>query len=395
MKYVTSLFAQLLTHFPRTEFQGLVKRHQAERGAKGFTCWTQFVSMLFCQLSRAESLREICGGLACCLGKLNHLGVERSPKKSTLAYANEHRPAALYEELFYVALARFRGQHLLGRQKKFRFKNKLLLLDSTVISLCLSLFPWAQFRQKKGAVKLHVVLDHEDLMPHFITITEGKRHEIPVMKRTMTFPKGSIVVVDKGYIDYGTFGDWTRAGIFFVTRAKHDATFDVLERRESKGDGVLEDTIVQINGQHVKDKCPYPLRLVRFWDAEEGREFTFLTNSLKLAARTIADIYRERWKIETFFRTIKQTLRIKSFVGTSENALRIQIWTALIAMLLLKWLHHLSKAKWSLSNLAAMLRMNLVTYRHLSDWLNYPYGTPPITPWDTQLSFGFGQPGGA
>ena len=161
-----SLFNQLLQHFPRTEFAALVKKHDAERAAKGFSCWTQLVAMLFCQLGSADSLREICNGLACCLGKLVHLGIGMAPNKSTLSYANEHRPAALYEDLFYTALGRFRDEKGLGsRKQKFRFKNKLLSLDSTTITLCLEMFPWAKFRRAKGGVKAHVLLDHDDYLP--------------------------------------------------------------------------------------------------------------------------------------------------------------------------------------------------------------------------------------
>ncbi len=176
MATVASLFSQLLHHFPRTEFAALVKEHRAERHAQGFTCWSQFVAMMFCQLARADSLREICGGLSCCLGKLTHLGVGRAPKRSTLSYANGHRPAALYEALFWSALERFRAQGGLGGGKtRFRFKNKLLSLDSTTISLCLSLFPWAEFRRAKGGVKVHVMFDHADYMPSFVLISKACR----------------------------------------------------------------------------------------------------------------------------------------------------------------------------------------------------------------------------
>lgn len=177
MVRVASLFSQLLDHFPRGEFAQLVKKHAAERHAKGFACWTQFVAMLFCQLGRADSLREICNGLACCLGKLRHLGIEKGPNKSTLAYANEHRPAALFEGLFWAAMERFRGQQGIGARKaKFRFKNRLLSLDSTTITLCLSLFPWAKFRRAKGGVKVHVLLDHDDYMPAYVLVTDAKQH---------------------------------------------------------------------------------------------------------------------------------------------------------------------------------------------------------------------------
>jgi hypothetical protein len=178
MVQAASLFNQLLQHFPRTEFAALVRKHKAERAAKGFTCWTQFVAMLFCQLGHADSLREICNGLACCLGRLVYLGIFQAPRRSTLSYANEHRPAALFEELFFTALARFRQEQALGgRRHKFRFKNKLLSLDSTTISLCLSLFPWAKFRRAKGGVKAHVLLDHDDYLPASVLVTEAKRSD--------------------------------------------------------------------------------------------------------------------------------------------------------------------------------------------------------------------------
>src|SRR5689334_4464922 len=175
MVQVASLFNQLLRHFPRTEFAGLVGKHHAERNAKGFDCWTQFVAMLFCQLAHADSLREICNGLSCCMGKLVHLGIKKAPNKSTLSYANEHRPADLYRDLFHTALERFRQQQGIGQRKaKFRFKNKLLSLDSTTITLCLALFPWAKFWHTKGGVKAHVLLDHDDYFPRYVLVTRGR-----------------------------------------------------------------------------------------------------------------------------------------------------------------------------------------------------------------------------
>ena len=206
---VASLFSQLLQYFPRTEFSQLVGKHGAERRAKGFSCWTQLVSMLFCHMAHADSLREICGGLSCCLGKLKHLGISKAPNKSTLSYANQHRPAALYEELFWTMMKRFRQNgHLGSRKRKFRFKNKLLSLDSTTISLCLTLFPWAQFRRAKGGVKVHVLLDHDDYMPSYALITSAKRHDRTVARK-FTLNRGSIVAFDRAYNDYKLFGQWT------------------------------------------------------------------------------------------------------------------------------------------------------------------------------------------
>lgn len=374
MVKVGSLFGQLLAHFPRTEFAALVKEHGAERGAKGFTCWTQMVSMLFCQLGRADSLREICNGLRCCLGKLVHVGIGKAPSKSTLAYANEHRPAVLYQDLFYRSLHYFRNRGGLGqRPGRFRFKNKLLSFDSTTISLCLALFPWATFRRAKGGVKVHVLLDHDHYLPSFVHISEARCHDI-AGARLLALNPGSVVAMDRGYNDYSLFGSWTSKGIFFVTRLKDNASYRIIEKRIAKGKNILVDQIIRLTGIKAEERCPFDLRMVVVWDPLKEREIVLLTNHLEFAASTIAAIYKERWQIEIFFKALKQTLTVKSFVGTSENALRIQIWTALIAMLLIKWLHHLSRARWSLSNMASMLRLNLFAYRDLQEWLRDPFG---------------------
>jgi hypothetical protein len=390
-----SLFSQLLGQFPRTEFASLVKKHSAERGAKGFTCWTQFVSMLFCQVSRTDSLREICNGLACCLGKLTHLGILKAPNKSTLSYANEHRPAELFEDLFWVALQRFRDQGALGPKKhKFRFKNKLLSFDSTTISLCLSVFPWAKFRRAKGGVKAHVLLDHADYMPAFVHISEAKKHDSRALA-LLHLNAGSIVAMDMAYNDYKQFARWTEAGIHFVTRMKDNAAYYPIEVLEvPKYRNILADELILLTGSGAQEKCPHTLRRIVVWDEEKQKELVLLTNHLDFGATTISAIYKARWQIELFFKALKQNLKIKTFVGTSENAIRIQIWTALIALLLLKWLHYLSKARWSLSNLASMLRLNLFTYRKLREWLDEPYNTPPTQPVPQQLYLplpGFGQ----
>ena len=386
-----SLFNQLLQHFPRNEFGALVKKHNAERAAKGFTCWTQFVSMLFSQLGRADSLREICNGLACCLGKLVHIGIAKAPRRSTLSYANQHRPAALFEDLFKTALARFRDQQMLGlRQHKFRFKNKLLSLDSTTITLCLSLFPWAKFRRAKGGVKAHVLLDHDDYLPAYVLLTEAKRSDVKLADAFNLNP-GSIVAMDRGYNDYALFGRWTAAGIFFVTRLKDDAVFEVVEERQvPQKSQIISDHIIRLTSAKAQTDCPCLLRHILVWDPDKERAIDLLTNHLEFGATTIAAIYKDRWQIELFFKALKQNLKVKSFVGTSRNALLIQIWTALIAILLLKWLYHLSKAKWSFSNLASMLRLNLFTYRDLRRWLENPFGTPPLVPLAEQLTLNLG-----
>jgi hypothetical protein len=395
MVKVASLFGQLLVHIPRARFNALLDQHQAERHAKGFACWTQLVAMLFCHLAHADSLREICNGLACCLGKLNHLGVARAPNKSTLSYANAHRPAALFEDLFWTLAEHFRRHSALGARKtRFRFKNKLLSLDSTTITLCLTLFPWASFRRAKGGVKVHVLLDHDDYMPSWVLIDEARRHDRLAAGQLRLNP-GSIIAMDKAYNDYGLFAQWCAQGVWFVTRMKDNACYEVVQDRPTpRGRPILADQTIVLTGVGAADKCPHTLRRVVVWDAEHEREIVLLTNHLTFGATTISAIYKDRWEIELFFKTLKQQLKVKTFVGTSENALRIQIWTALIALLLLKWLHHLSRARWSLSNLAAMLRLNLFTYRELMDWLHEPFGTPPRAPDDAgpiQLVLDLGQ----
>jgi Domain of unknown function (DUF4372)/Transposase DDE domain len=369
-----SMFSQLLKLFPRTEFQALVKRTHAERHARGFTCWGQFVAMLFCQLGRAHSLREICGGLRSSEGKLKHLGIT-APSRSTLAYANEHRPWQLYRAVFQELLGRC--QSAVPARRKFRFKNKLVSLDSTVIDLCATLFDWAKFRRTKGAVKLHCLLDHDGYLPSVVVVTEGKRHDVRVA-RTLRFDPGTIVVLDRAYVDYAWFGRLTGDGVFFVTRLKDNALYRVVERRRPpERSPVQRDEVIRLTGVAAETKCPHDLRRVEVYVPEKDETLVFLTNQLALGATTIAAIYKDRWQIELFFKALKQNLKIKTFVGTSANALKVQVWTALIAMLLLKYLQLRSRFAWSLSNLVALLRMNLFTHRDLWCWLDQPFEGPP------------------
>ena len=373
-----SLFSQLVAIFNRGRFHSLVFHHKAERYCKGFDSWDHFVAMLFCQLAQAKSLREICGGLSCCLGKLRHLGFKKAPNKSTLSYANAHRPWQMYQDLFYQTLEICK---LAGTGKhRFRFKNKLLSLDSSTISLCLSLFPWAKFRRTKGAVKLHLLLDHDGYLPSYAYISNGKKHDVTVARKVPLSPY-SIVAMDKGYNDYSLFAYWTEHVIFFVTRLKDNATYTVVEERPvPQNRNILSDQLIQFSGYSAQKKCPHILRRVEVWDKEQNRRIVLLTNHLEFGATTISAIYKDRWKIELFFKDLKQNLKVKTFVGTSENALFIQIWTALIAMLLIKYLQFKSKIAWSLSNLVAFLRWNLFTYRDLWEWIDDPFEVLPITP---------------
>jgi hypothetical protein len=374
MNRVCSIFAQLLQLFPREQFQQAVNQHAGDRHARGFTCWGQFVAMLFCQLGQAKSLREICNGLMAIEGKLKHLGIGTAPNKSTLAYANEHRPWEVYQTLF---------EQLLGKcysvaqgKKKFRFKNKLLSLDSTSIDLCATLFDWAKYKRTKGAVKVHLLLDNEGYLPCFACLTDGKSHDITAA-RQMHFQPGTIVVMDKGYVDYDWWNQLSQQGVYFVTRLKKDLKWKELESRPvPQKSSILRDQIIEI--RPYRRNYTLKLRIVTMWDAENQEEIQFLTNHLEFGTTTIARIYKERWQIEIFFKSLKQLLRVKTFVGTSANALKTQIWTALIAMLILKYLKLRSSFGWSLSNLVALLRQQLFVYRDLYRWIDDPFQAPPL-----------------
>jgi hypothetical protein len=380
------MFSQILKLIPRTDFERIVKETGAEYRAKGLSSWSQFVAMLFCQLGRAHSLREIEGGLKSCEGKLAHLGIE-APARSSLSYANSHRPWELFEKVFY-GLYGIVAAKAVGK-KKFRFKNKLVSLDSTVIDLCLSLYDWAKFRRTKGAVKLHLVLDHDGYLPCFGLITDGKVADVKAAHQ-MHFAPGTIVVDDRGYNDYRLFAYWTASGVFFVTRMKNNALFEVVEERAvPQNRNILKDQIVRLTGPGASDKCPHRLRRVEAVREDTGEVLVFLTNHLGLGASTVAAIYKDRWQIELFFKTLKQNLKIKTFVGTSANAVKTQIWTALIAMLLLRYLQLISRFGWSLSNLVALLRMNLFAHRDLMAWLNEPFATPPDPQDNPQAALAF------
>ena len=386
MKASCSMFSQILKLIPRSDFERIVRQTGAEYRSKGLSSWSQFVAMLFCQLGRAHSLREIEGGLKSCEGKLAHLGIE-APARSSLSYANGHRPWELFEQVFYGLFATVAAKAV-GR-KKFRFKNKLVSLDSTVIDLCLSMYDWAKFRRTKGAVKLHLVLDHDGYLPCFGLITEGKVHDVRAAHQ-IQFAPGTVVVDDRGYNDYRLFAKWTETGVYFVTRMKDNAQFEVIEEHAvPQNRNILKDQTIRLTGTGAQDKCPHLLRRVEAVREDTGGILVFLTNHHGLGASTIAAIYKDRWQIELFFKALKQNLKIKTFVGTSANAVKTQIWTALISMLLLRYLQLSSRFGWSLSNLVALLRMNLFTHRNLMAWLDKPFATPPDPQDNLQAALAF------
>jgi Transposase DDE domain/Domain of unknown function (DUF4372) len=381
MTRVTSIFSQILQLFPRLEFENAVKFHKADRHSRGFSCWGQFIAMVFCQLARAHSLREITQGLAASEGKLRHLGLPEAPKRSTLAYANAHRPWQLYQMIFEILYRRC--ETTAGRaQQKFSFTHKLLSIDSTVITVCTALFQWANYTRRKGALKLHLLLDHDGYLPKFAVITPGKQSDISVALQ-MQFEPGTMLVFDRGYIRYGWWAELAKKGIWFVSRLRENANYEVIETYPLPPDPDPEEKRTRVTAdrkivfpEQKKQKNRPEFRLVEI-TTEEGKVLEFITNAHHLDALTIAAVYKDRWQIETFFRSLKQLLKIKTFVGTNENAVRIQIWTALIAMLILRYLKLRASYNWSLSNLLALLRQQLFVHRDLWAWLNEPFEPPP------------------
>jgi hypothetical protein len=358
----TTLFTQTLSFIPRHVFQKLETKHKTGRSSRRFGFKEQFTVMAFLQLAARRSMRD---GLRCLAAAGNHLyhwGL-KSVARSTFADANNSRPAGFFKDLFSQMYNLCRPH---APKHKFHFKSKLFSLDATTIRLCLSLFPWASFRQRKGGVKMHTLLDHDGHIPAFVAVTGARTHESRVA-RILELPKGSIVVFDKAFNSYAWFRLLGQKGVFFVTRLKQNAVYKLLERRTvDRKTGVNSDHIIEV----VSGAAPFCLRRIGYRDPENGKHYEFLTNHFRLAAKTIADIYKERWQIEIFFREIKQNLRIKTFVGNTENAVLIQIYTALTVYLLLAYQKFLSRFSLSIQQLCQIIQLNLFGTRSLDELLN-------------------------
>lgn len=379
MSSVCSIFNQITALFPRGEFEQAVRKHNAERHARGFRCWSQFVAMLFCQLTQAQSLREICGGLACSEGKLRHLGVESAPRRSTLSYANEHRPWQLYQSVFEQLYSKCRGEldraHKRGCKRRFRFQHRLMSVDASLVFLLAKAFDWPQYHRGKGALKLHLALDHDGFLPRMAVISDANKPEVTVA-REWSFPRGTTLLFDKGFTDYAWFDKLTDDGVKFITRMRKDAHYETLCEAEPEPDTrQRREQLIQLGAE--RRIMRNPLRRIELDPLSGHEEFVLLTNHIELDAETLVQLYAERWQIEQFFRLLKQNLRVKTFVGTSANAVLIQIWTALIAILLLKYLKLRATFHWSFANLLAMLRLQLFVYRDLQQWLDQPFRAPP------------------
>ena len=356
-----TVFSQLLKLIPRHEFETLANKHHSGRSFRTASRWSQFVTMAMAQLSGRDSLRDIAENISAQAHRLYHFDSAKLTR-SNLYRINEDKPYALYEALFGKLLSRCQG---MAPGHDFRFDNPLYSLDASTIDLCLSAFPWADFRTTKGAIKLHVGLNHAGYLPEFVTITDGKTSDIEA-GRALEFPRGSMVAIDRGYNDYAWYNQLTEKGIFFVTRLKSNAKTRIVSRRTVlSGKGLTSDQTIKFTGAQTAKKCPVQLRRIGYRDPETGKHYVFLTNNFKLAAKTIADIYKARWQVELFFKWIKQNLKIKSFVGTSKNAVMTQIWIALCVYLLLAFIKFQSKLKKSMQQILRLLQLNLFEKRDL------------------------------
>lgn len=369
-----TLFSQIISKLDRIKFLKLVKEKETDKHQKGYNSWTHLVAMLFGQFAKSQSIRDISNGLRSATGNLNHLGIQKAPSKSSISYQNKNRNWELFRDYYYQLLGSL-GQQAGFKQVKFKIKSKIFFLDATTISLCLSIFDWAKYKTAKGAVKMHTLLDFDGNLPSYVNITDGKTadnkgaYEIPLLK-------GSVIVADRFYNDFYLLNLWDSKGVYFVVRHKENIQYTVIKENElpeSRHQHILTDEFIELKNPLSKERYPKKLRRVAVWDDLNKQVIELITNQLTWTANTIGELYKSRWNVEIFFRDIKQLLHIKSFIGTSQNAVMIQIWTALITILLLKALKAMAKFNWHLSNLVAFIRLNLFVKINLQHWIDKPF----------------------
>jgi len=382
MAHCNTILSQILKLVPRHEFEVLANKHHSGRMFRSASRWSQFVIMAFGQLSGRRSLRDLVDNISAQQQRLYHLGSAKL-SRSNLSRINENKPHELYQSLFAALLKRCQT---IAPGHGFRFNNELYSMDASTIDLCLSVFPWTSFRKAKGGIKLHVAMNHKGHLPEFVTVTEARTHEVNEGRR-VDFPKDSIVAVDRGYTDYECYKTLSGKGVYFVARLKSNATTRIVERRKvDRSKGLSSDHTIEFTSVTTSKRCPIALRRIRYRDPTTGKRYEFLTNNFSLAASTIAAIYKSRWQIELFFKWIKQNLKIKTFMGTSKNAVMTQIRIALCVYLLIAYLKFLSKSKKSMQQILNLLQMNLFEKWCIHDLLHgRSTERIPINP--DQLSF--------
>lgn len=362
MSFQSSVCKQMLSLVSRLDFEKYVKKYDGDKRMRTLNCYSQFVHLFSAQLAGRESLRDTVESGRTLQTKFYHLGC-RPVKRSTLSDANNRRDNRIYQDLFFTLYQRVQG---LAPKYKLNLPRELYVIDSTTIDLCLTLYPWARFRKNKAGVKLHTLMKCAGSLPKFINITDAKTHdakgasEIPI-------PKGSFLAIDKAYHDFAKYNEYNNNDIRFVTRLKTNAAFKVIDTIESGHPAVMADEIIEFTGHCTHKKYPHPLRKITWRDPETQKLLIFLTNELELPAPTVADIYRARWEIELFFKIIKQNLKIKRFFGCSENAVRTQIWIAMIVYLMISFLKFRNNSTYSVQQLFRILQINLFQRTSLTE----------------------------
>ena len=373
------IFSQLLSLIDRSKVSGLVNRHQADYYYKALPTWKHLVSMLYCSFSGATALRELSTGLLAVQNKLNHLGIDKAPKRSTLSDGNKKRSSRIFGDIYMQLVQKFQFGYSDSRIPKHVFK-RLYLIDSTVFSLFKNILSVAGRPRKdgrsKGGIKAHTMVKASEMMPTLVRFTAGSVHDHTFLKELM-LPTGSYVVMDKGYTDHSQYLQWSQQGVYYITRMRDNAAYAPLKslditHTDQEQTTIISDTIINIAVKKQQEVVYLQQRKIVAWDTDKKRSFVFLTNNIDEDAQTIAYIYKYRWQIELLFKKIKQNYPLKYFLGDNQNAIEIQIWCSLIALLLTEVFRSRTSRKWAFSNMVALIRFHLMNYVHLIDFLNDP-----------------------
>jgi len=370
------------------DFKKMVSEHKGDKGTRNFSTRNLLSVMLYVHMASKQSLRDIIDSLESRSNLWYHLGLN-SLSRNNLSHALKNRSHKIFERTFYSLLSKLQNERGFVNDKRFKFKMPVRSLDSTTISLCLTLFDWATFRKKKGGIKLHVMFNNKEQIPELVNMSNAGTHDIS-MANSFDIVENSIYVFDKGYICFKFLEKINKNRAFFVTRTKSNTQYKIIKRQPKSREGIKADWIVSFSSYKSKD-YPKQLRVVRYYDKETKKIYEFMTNNFTLSAKTIADIYKSRWDIELFFKWIKQNLKIKTFIGTSENAVKIQIWTAMIAYLLTEYIRFRSKTSFTILKTFRILSENILSHREIFPLL-MKKSPPPgkqKSSGDLQLAFGF------
>jgi len=380
-----TVFSQLIDFLPRKQFHKCINRYQGNYGIKSFSCWDQFLCMAFAQLTYRESLRDIETCMRALHNKLYHMGIRGTISRSTLAEANEKRDWRIYADFAQILIHEAKKLYC-NEPFGVDIDETVYALDSTTIDLCLSLFPWAKFRKHKGAIKMHTLLNLRGRIPEFIRVTDANVHDVNILDELIPEP-GSFYVMDRAYIDFERLYLLNQCSTFFVVRAKSNLDFRrIFSKKIDKSTGILCDQIIVLTGIKTSKKYPEKLRRIKFFDAETNKTFVFLTNNLFLSSLTIAELFHCRWQIELFFKWIKQNLRIKAFYGTSENAVKTQIWIAITTYLLVAIIKNVLKIELTLYTILQVLSVTIVEKMPISQVLTDCTFSKPIHDNSIQLN---------